>query len=174
MTRETLEPFRLTLNGHMCETQIDPRALLIEVVRDLDAKGSRVGCLTGDCGACSLYLDGRLAKACLVLAMSARDSDVVTIEGNDDAIAVSIKDAFIARKGFQCGFCTSGMIMVAADLLRANASPTEADIRTAISGNLCRCTGYEDIVSAIADAAASLRTRVDPEQTLNQGERNIK
>ncbi|MBW7970134.1 (2Fe-2S)-binding protein [Bradyrhizobium sp. BR 10289] len=153
------EHFQITLNGKLVETDIDSRALLIEVVRDCGAKGAHIGCLTGDCGACSLEVDGRLAKSCLVLAVSAAGREVVTIEGSRDAIARELQSAFVACNGFQCGYCTSGMIMVAIALLRANPSPTEAEIRNAISGNLCRCTGYEDIVRAIASAADALRGR---------------
>ena len=121
------------------------------------AKGARIGCLTGDCGACSVELDGRIAKSCLVLAASVDGSEIVTIEGSRDAIAVAMREAFTAHRGFQCGYCTSGMIMVAIDLLRRNPNPTEAEIRLAISGNLCRCTGYDDIVKAIAGAAAQVQ-----------------
>jgi carbon-monoxide dehydrogenase small subunit len=154
-----IERFRVRLNGKQVETEIDPRALLIEAVRDCGAKGARIGCLTGDCGACSLELNGRLVKSCLVLAVSAEGSDIVTIEGSRHAIAGELQTAFVACNGFQCGYCTSSMIMVAIDLLRANASPTEAEIRRAISGNLCRCTGYEDIVSAVDQAANALRNK---------------
>jgi aerobic carbon-monoxide dehydrogenase small subunit len=153
------ERFCVRLNGKQVEAEIDPRALLIEAVRDCGAKGARIGCLTGDCGACSLKLDGRLVKSCLVLAVSAEGSDIVTIEGSRHAIASELQAAFVTCNGFQCGYCTSGMIMVAIDLLRANASPTEAEIRRAISGNLCRCTGYEDIVRAIGQAADALRDK---------------
>jgi aerobic carbon-monoxide dehydrogenase small subunit len=149
---------RIKLNGKAVEADIDPRALLIEVVRDCGARSARIGCLTGDCGACSLELDGRLAKSCLVLAVSAEGSEIVTLEGSRHPIAHELQDAFVACSGFQCGYCTSGMIMVAIDLLRSNPSPTEAEIRHAISGNLCRCTGYEDIVRAIARAAEVIRT----------------
>jgi carbon-monoxide dehydrogenase small subunit len=153
------ERFCVRLNGKPVVAEIDPRALLIEVVRDCGAKGARIGCLTGDCGACSLELDGRLVKSCLVLAVSAEGSDIVTIEGSRHTIAIELQAAFVACNGFQCGYCTSGMIMVAIDLLRANASPTEAVIRQAISGNLCRCTGYEDIVRAVGQAAEALRDK---------------
>lgn len=156
MTSAPSQPFRICLNGKPLEGRIDPRSLLIEVVRNFGAKGARVGCLTGDCGACSVQLDGRLVKSCLVLAQSAADSDVVTIEGSNDAIAIALKTSFIEHNGFQCGFCTSGMILVAIDLLRLNPAPGAADIRKAISGNLCRCTGYENIVRAIESAAAAL------------------
>ena len=157
MTSHSTECLNLRLNGRSVETEIDPRALLIEVIRDAGAKGARVGCLTGDCGACSVELDGRIAKSCLVLAVSVDGSEVVTIEGNDDTVATAMREAFKSHKGFQCGYCTSGMIMVATDLLRSNPHPTEAEIRHAISGNLCRCTGYEDIIKAIAGAAMQLQ-----------------
>jgi aerobic carbon-monoxide dehydrogenase small subunit len=153
--------FCARLNGEQVETIIDPGALLIEVVRGLGAKGARIGCLTGDCGACSLEMNGRLVKSCLVLAVSAYHSDLVTIEGSRDAIATALQDAFVACNGFQCGYCTSGMIMAAIDLLRKNTGPAEDEIRKAISGNLCRCTGYEDIVKAVGNAAATLRDASD-------------
>jgi aerobic carbon-monoxide dehydrogenase small subunit len=159
MTSTPGERLCARLNGKVIEAEIDSRALLIEVVRDLGAKGARIGCLTGDCGACSLELDGRLVKSCLVLAVSAQGSEIVTIEGSRDAIARALQDALVACNGFQCGFCTSGMIMVAIDFLRTNTSPTEAEIRHAIGGNLCRCTGYEDIVKAIGQAAGALRRK---------------
>ena len=157
MTGHPTESLRLRLNEQPVEIDIDQRALLVEVVRDLGAKGARVGCLTGDCGACSVELDGRIAKSCLVLAASVDGSEIVTIEGSRDAIAAATREAFKAHRGFQCGYCTSGMIMVAIELLRRNPNPTEAEIRLAISGNLCRCTGYEDIVKAVAGAAAQLQ-----------------
>jgi len=159
MTSLPTERLSMRLNGRLVEAAIDPRALLIEAVRELGAKGARIGCLTGDCGACSLELDGRLIKSCLVLAVSAAGSDIVTIEGSRDAISRETQEAFKTCGAFQCGFCTSGMIMVAIDLLRRNPEPTEADIRRAISGNLCRCTGYESIVNAIDSAAKALREK---------------
>ena len=157
MTGHPTRHLRLRLNQQPVEVDIDQRALLVEVIRDLGAKGARIGCLTGDCGACSVEVDGRIAKSCLVLAASVDGGEIVTIEGSHDAIAAATRDAFKAHRGFQCGYCTSGMIMVAVDFLRCNPSPTEAEIRLAISGNLCRCTGYEDIVKAIAGAAAQLQ-----------------
>ncbi|MGY3591386.1 aerobic-type carbon monoxide dehydrogenase small subunit (CoxS/CutS family) [Bradyrhizobium sp. USDA 4341] len=161
MTSTRTKRLCMRLNGRSVEAELDPRALLIEAVRELGAKGARVGCLTGDCGACSLELDGRLVKSCLVLAVSAEDSDIVTIEGSRDVITRELQHAFVACNGFQCGFCTSGMIMVAVDLLRSNPSPTEAEIRSAISGNLCRCTGYENIVSAVVRAAGRAAAQVE-------------
>lgn len=168
MKAQSSERLNLRLNGRSVDIDVDPCSLLVEVIRDLGAKGARVGCLTGDCGACSIELDGRLAKSCLVLAVSVDGSDVVTIEGSQDEIAASIREALKSYKGFQCGYCTAGMIMVAIDLLRRNPGPTEAEIRKAISGNLCRCTGYEDIVKAIAAAAAHLQSKMA--EKFQQGE----
>jgi carbon-monoxide dehydrogenase small subunit len=105
-------------------------------------------------------LDGEVVKSCLILALSAEDRDVVTIEGVDDLRA--IQEAFVAEYGFQCGYCTTGMVLTARELLRKNPDPTEADIRRAISGNLCRCTGYDDIVAAILRAAGSIREPLGP------------
>ena len=147
----------LTLNGRAHRAEIDPRSLLIDAVRMLGGKGAKVGCGTGDCGACTLLLDGRLVKSCLILAVAASGCEVRTIEGCDDPITRSLQDAFIARKGFQCGFCTAGMILTARDLLERNADPSEAEIRHGLLGNLCRCTGYDDIVAAVAEAAGRLR-----------------
>jgi len=126
--------------------------LLVELIRDaLDVKGTRIGCLTGDCGACTVLIDGEVRKSCLVLAASISGNDVRTIEGIEGIEA--LREAFIVENGFQCGFCTSGMIVAAADLLKNNPSPSRDEIRRAISGNLCRCTGYESIVEAIHRAA---------------------
>lgn len=138
----------LTLNGKDRVVDIDPRLLLVEMLREnLKAQGTRIGCLTGDCGACTVLIDGQIKKSCLVLAASVQESRIETIEGLSSIQA--LQDAFIAHNGFQCGYCTSGMIVVAADLLRHHPSPSREDIRKAISGNLCRCTGYESIVDAI-------------------------
>ncbi|GAB5101147.1 (2Fe-2S)-binding protein [Caballeronia sp. HLA56] len=143
---------RLTLNGEPRVADVDSRLLLVELIRDaLDAKGTRVGCLTGDCGACTVLIDGDVRKSCLVLAASISGNDVRTIEGIEGI--ETLKEAFIAENGFQCGFCTSGMIVAAADLLRRNPLPNYEEIRRAISGNLCRCTGYESIVNAVYRAA---------------------
>ncbi|SAL88783.1 2Fe-2S iron-sulfur cluster binding domain-containing protein [Caballeronia terrestris] len=143
---------RLTLNGEPRAERVDSRLLLVELIRGvLDAKGTRVGCLTGDCGACTVSIDGEVRKSCLVLAASISGNDVRTIEGIGGIGA--LQEAFIAENGFQCGFCTSGMIIAAADLLKRNALPSHEEIRRAISGNLCRCTGYESIVNAIYRAA---------------------
>ncbi|BBU30630.1 carbon monoxide dehydrogenase [Burkholderia sp. THE68] len=149
--KRTIE-VRLTLNGELRFAEADSRQLLVELIRDaLDAKGTRIGCLTGDCGACTVLIDGEVRKSCLVLAASMSGNDVRTIEGIEGIEA--LREAFIVENGFQCGFCTSGMIVAAADLLKNNPSPSRDEIRRAISGNLCRCTGYESIVEAIHRAA---------------------
>ncbi|MDR5879977.1 2Fe-2S iron-sulfur cluster-binding protein [Caballeronia sp. LZ032] len=149
---EKMIEVRLTLNGEPRSVCADSRMLLVELIRDvLDAKGTRVGCLTGDCGACTVLLDGEVRKSCLVLAAAISDNDVRTIEGLDGI--ERLQEAFIAENGFQCGFCTSGMLVAAAELLRRNPLPGHEEIRRGISGNLCRCTGYESIVDAVYRAA---------------------
>ena len=148
---------RCRINGQAFDREIDPRLLLVELVRDqAGLKGTRIGCLTGDCGACTVVLDGRVVKACIVLALSAEGRDVTTIEGAADL--TELQDAFVAENGFQCGYCTTGMVLTAAELLKTNPNPTDADIRRALIGNLCRCTGYESIVAAIHHAAAARHT----------------
>jgi carbon-monoxide dehydrogenase small subunit len=141
----------VTVNGKPKSVTVDSRLLLVEMVRDaLQLKGTRIGCLTGDCGACTLLVDGELVKSCLILAVAAEGREIVTIEG---ASLGQLQNTFIAHNAFQCGYCTSGMLFAAADLLRGNPHPTVEDIRVAISGNLCRCTGYDDIVAAIRAVA---------------------
>lgn len=143
---------RCNVNGSDVDREVDGRLLLVEFVRDvLGLKGTRVGCHTGDCGACTLLLDGTVVKSCLVLALSTEGRSVVTIEGSHNFAA--IQAAFVAENGFQCGYCTTGMVLTAAELLRTTRMPNEAEIRRAISGNLCRCTGYDGIVAAIRRAA---------------------
>ena len=146
---------RCRLNDEELEREMDPRLLLLDLVRNVaDLKGTRMGCLTGDCGACTVLLDGKVVKSCLVLALSAEGREIVTIEGADGLSA--IQDAFVAGNGFQCGDCTTGMVLTAAELLRANRHPNDAETRHALIGNLCRCTGHESIVAAIRRAAGSI------------------
>jgi aerobic carbon-monoxide dehydrogenase small subunit len=155
MTRTVKVEF--TLNGSTRIYETDVRSLLVEMIRTADARGSRIGCLTGDCGACTVLLDGKPTKSCLMLAVAVSGSAVITIEGSTGRVAESLKASFVANKGFQCGYCTSGMIVTAAAFLEQNPDPTEDEIRAAIGGNLCRCTGYDDIVSSIAAAAKALK-----------------
>lgn len=145
---------RVTLNGELREATVENDVLLAEFVRDQGALGTRLGCRTGDCGACTIFVDDLVTKSCLLLAAQANGCNIQTIEGCVDAITQRLQSAFIKHNGFQCGFCTSGMILTAVSLLRVNPRPTYAEIVEAISGNLCRCTGYNAIADAIADAAS--------------------
>jgi aerobic carbon-monoxide dehydrogenase small subunit len=149
----------LNINGSEHTVQAEPRALLVQVLRDdLDLTGTHVGCDTSQCGACTVLIDGRAVKSCTVLAVQAEGQQITTIEGIGSADALHpLQQGFWEKHGLQCGFCTPGMIMTAMDLLAANPDPSEAEIRHAIEGNYCRCTGYQNIVAAIQVAAATLR-----------------
>jgi len=152
---------RLEVNGEQHELEVEPRLLLVHLLRDrLGLTGTHVGCDTSNCGACTVHLDGRAVKSCTVLAVQADGGQVTTIEGlgNEDALH-PMQDAFWANHGLQCGYCTPGMMLSGCALLARNKSPSEADIREAISGNLCRCTGYVNIVKAIEYAAEKMRER---------------
>ena len=153
------ERISLTVNGSPRELDIEPRRLLVQALReDLGLTGTHVGCDTSQCGACTVHLDGKAVKSCTVLAVQADGTDVTTIEGlAQDGQLHPIQNAFWEKHGLQCGFCTPGMIMAAADLLTNDSDPTDADIRHAIEGNFCRCTGYQNIVAAIREAAAVMR-----------------
>ena len=152
---------RCQINGKAFDREIDPRLLLTELVRDIAGlKGTRIGCLTGDCGACTIRLDGSVVKSCLVLSLAVEGRAITTIEGAYDV--AEIQSAFVAENGFQCGFCTSGMVLTAAELLKSNSHPSDAEIRHAIIGNLCRCTGYDAIVASVRRASDALSS----EQTL--------
>jgi carbon-monoxide dehydrogenase small subunit len=148
----------LTVNGSVRRSLVEPRTLLVNFLRDeLGLTGTHVGCDTSQCGACTVLVDGRSIKACTMFAVQADDSSVVTIEGlapaGSNGLLHPVQQAFWDYHGLQCGFCTPGMIISAAQLLQDNPRPTEAEIRHGIVGNLCRCTGYQNIVRAI-DAAA--------------------
>ena len=151
-----VERVSFVVNGTRRELEVEPRRLLVQVLReDLGLTGTHIGCDTSQCGACTVLLDGRAVKSCTVLAVQADGSEVTTIEGlARDGALHPLQEAFWEHHGLQCGFCTPGMIMSAADLLQRNPDPSEAEIRHAIEGNLCRCTGYQHIVAAIAAAAA--------------------
>jgi carbon-monoxide dehydrogenase small subunit len=153
------EQISLVVNGARRDVGVEPRRLLVQVLReDLGLTGTHIGCDTTQCGACTVHLDGEAVKSCTVLAVQADGGTVQTIEGmakGDDLHP--LQAAFWEHHGLQCGFCTPGMIMVAADLLARNPDPSEQEIRHAIEGNICRCTGYQNIVTAIKAAAASMR-----------------
>jgi len=149
----------LNVNGAARTAEVEPRALLAYVLRDqLDLTGTHIGCDTSQCGACTVHIDGHAVKSCTVLAMQAEGHAITTIEGlsrNGGGGLHPLQQAFWEKHGLQCGFCTPGMIMTAADLLAAKPKPTEAEIRHALEGNLCRCTGYQNIVAAIQAAAGA-------------------
>jgi len=153
----------LEVNGAARTAEVEPRALLAYVLRDqLDLTGTHIGCDTSQCGACTVHIDGRAVKSCTVLAMQAEGHAITTIEGlsgngggGGGGGLHPLQQAFWEKHGLQCGFCTPGMIMTAADLLAAKPKPTEAEIRHALEGNLCRCTGYQNIVAAIQAAAGA-------------------
>ena len=148
----------LKVNGATHVVEAEPRALLVHVLRDqLDLTGTHVGCDTSQCGACTVHLDGRAVKSCTVLAVQAEGKEVTTIEGMGSAANLHpVQSAFWEKHGLQCGFCTPGMIMTAADFLAHHKNPTEEEVRHALEGNLCRCTGYQNIVDAVMTAAAAM------------------
>jgi carbon-monoxide dehydrogenase small subunit len=157
------EPVRLqvTVNGERRESEVEPRLLLVHYLRDvLGLTGTRVGCDTSNCGACTVHLDGEAVKSCTVLAVQADGSEITTIEGLGRYEDLHpLQAAFWESHALQCGFCTPGMIMAAADLLRRNPDPSEEDVRHGLEGNLCRCTGYQNIVKAVMAAAERLHGR---------------
>ena len=150
----------LRVNGVARAVEVEPRALLALVLRDdLNLTGTHIGCDTSQCGACTVHLDGRAVKSCTVLAVQAEGAEITTIEGMaKDGKMHALQDGFWEKHGLQCGFCTPGMIMTAADLLASNPDPSEAEIRHALEGNLCHCTGYQNIVEAVKAAAAAGRS----------------
>ena len=153
---------QMTVNGEAREDTVEPRLLLVHYLRDtLGLTGTHVGCDTSNCGACTVHLDGRAVKSCTVLAVQADGAQVTTIEGlgSEDALH-PMQEAFWANHGLQCGYCTPGMIMAATDLLKRNPDPSEEDVREALEGNLCRCTGYHNIVKAVLAAAEQMHQDV--------------
>jgi aerobic carbon-monoxide dehydrogenase small subunit len=149
----------ITVNGVRREAEVEPRTLLVDFIRDrLGLTGAKIACDTSQCGACTIHLDGRAVKSCTVLAAQADGADVTTIEGLASNGALHpVQEAFREQHGLQCGFCTPGMIMTVVELLEANPQPTAQEIRHGLEGNLCRCTGYENIVRAVQHAAEVTR-----------------
>jgi carbon-monoxide dehydrogenase small subunit len=145
----------LTVNGERHELDVEPRLLLVHLVRDrLGLTGTHVGCDTSNCGACTLHVDGEAVKSCTLFAVQADGAEITTIEGMADGETLHpLQEAFWNDHALQCGYCTPGMIMAAADLLARNPDPTEEEVRRGLEGNLCRCTGYHNIVKAVLDAA---------------------
>jgi carbon-monoxide dehydrogenase small subunit len=152
-------PITLTVNGTMRPATVEPRSLLVHVLRDdFDLTGTHIGCDTSQCGACTVLIDGRAVKSCTQLAVQCEGQAITTIEGFGSSDALHpLQTAFWEKHGLQCGFCTPGMILTAADLLASNPDPSEPEIRHALEGNYCRCTGYQNIVAAVQAAAAAMR-----------------
>ena len=145
----------LTVNGDLRELDVDPRRTLLDILRDdLELRGTHLGCGTGDCGACTVLVDGEPIPSCLVLAADADGREVITVEGlvqNSEPHAV--QKSIVAHGGIQCGYCTPGIVVSSVALLNRNPHPTEDDVREAIAGNLCRCTGYKKIVEAVLEVS---------------------
>jgi len=161
----TMHAIRLTVNGTERQARVMPRLLLADLLREeFGLTGTHLGCEHGACGACTVLVDGEPVRSCLLFAVQADGCRVETVEGLaiSDAALHPLQEAFRARHALQCGFCTPGMLMTLSAYLREHASPTESDIREILSGNLCRCTGYQNIVQAGLDAAAALRAAGTP------------
>ena len=145
----------MTVNGTKHEDDVEPRTLLVHYIRDtVGLTGTNVGCDTSSCGACTIHLDGESVKSCTVLAVQADGTDIKTIEGlANDGVLHPMQEAFRQNHGLQCGYCTPGMVMAAVGLLNENPHPTESEVREGLEGNLCRCTGYHNIVKSVLAAA---------------------
>ena len=148
----------LTVNGKPVSAEVEPRTLLVEFLRDrLQLTGTHIGCDTAQCGACTVLVDGRAVKSCNLLAVQAQGAQLLTIEGlATNGSLHPMQEAFKRHHGLQCGFCTPGMVMTAVGLAQQNKEPTEAQIREALDGNFCRCTGYHNIVKAVKDGLAEM------------------
>ncbi|MBM4264165.1 MAG: (2Fe-2S)-binding protein [Deltaproteobacteria bacterium] len=157
----TKKPITLSINGSEKSYEVEPRLLLVHLLRDVAGlTGTHIGCDTSICGACTVMLNGNAVKSCTVLAVQADGGEVLTIEGLARGVKLHpIQEAFWECHGLQCGFCTPGMILSAHQLLQRNPKPTETEIRHAIDGNLCRCTGYQHIVDAVQQAAKQMRPK---------------
>jgi aerobic carbon-monoxide dehydrogenase small subunit len=149
----------ITVNGVSRGADLEARTLLVDFIRDqVGLTGTKIACDTSQCGACTVHLDGKAVKSCTVLAVQADGKDVVTIEGlTSNGALHAVQEAFREKHGLQCGYCTPGMIMATVDLLAASPAPSDEEIRYALEGNLCRCTGYENIVRAVHEAAEVAR-----------------
>jgi carbon-monoxide dehydrogenase small subunit len=153
----SLVQISVTVNGVSHTSDVEPRTLLVHYLREhLGLTGTNIGCDTSSCGACSIHLDGEAVKSCTVLAVQADGASVTTIEGMaaTDGTMHPMQQAFMENHGLQCGYCTPGMVMAASSLLKENPNPTEAEVRVGLEGNLCRCTGYHNIVQAVLACAA--------------------
>ncbi len=151
-------PIRVTVNGAQHEAVVEPRTLLVYFLREqLNLTGAHVGCDTSQCGACTIQLNGRAVKSCTILAVQANGAEITTVEGlAREGVLHPVQEGFREKHGLQCGYCTPGMIMTAVSLLEANPNPTEEEIRHGLEGNLCRCTGYINIIESIRWAAEKM------------------
>ena len=148
----------ITINGRSYEQQVEPRLLLVHLLRDIGLTGTKVGCDTSQCGACTVLVDGAAVKSCTMLAVQADGSTITTIEGlANHGQLTAVQEAFWAKHGLQCGFCTPGMVFATYEILRTHSNPTAEQIRHGLEGNLCRCTGYQNIVRSVQAAAADPR-----------------
>jgi carbon-monoxide dehydrogenase small subunit len=154
-------PVRITVNGRTLEREVEPRLLLVHFLREVAAlTGTKVGCDTSQCGACTVLIDGKAVKSCTQFAVQADGASVQTIEGlAQNGTMHPVQEAFWSKHGLQCGFCTPGMILTSVAFLAANPHPTGAEIRHALEGNLCRCTGYQNIVRSVREAATLMDRR---------------
>ncbi|HYA28028.1 MAG TPA: (2Fe-2S)-binding protein [Acidobacteriota bacterium] len=154
------QTIRVTINGRLYDEEVEPRLLLAHFLREtIGLTGTHVGCVIGECGACSVLLDGKVVKSCLHFAVQADGREITTIEGlAKDGDLNPVQEAFVKNYAFQCGYCTPGMVMTSHALLQRNPNPTEAEIRKALAGNLCMCTGYVQIVDAVKEAARMQKT----------------
>jgi len=153
------QTIRVTINERLYEEDVEPRVLLAHFLREnIGLTGTHIGCVIGECGACSVLLDGKVVKSCLHFAVQADGREVTTIEGlAKDGELNPVQEAFVTNYAFQCGYCTPGMVMTSYALLQTNSDPSDAEIRKALAGNLCMCTGYVQIVDAVKDAAKGMK-----------------
>ncbi len=143
----------LTVNGEVRTVDVEPHEILLDVLRNqLGVKSPKIGCESGDCGTCTILLDGKSVRSCLILAIETDEQEITTVEGLSKNGPTSLQQAFIKHNAFQCGFCAPGIVLAATELLERTPQPTEEEVKEAISGNLCRCTGYKPIVKAVLDA----------------------
>ena len=165
-----LVPVSVTVNGVVRTAAVEPRLLLVHFLRDtLGLTGTHVGCDTSNCGACTVLADGESVKSCTLLAVQVDGAEVTTIEGMATGLDLHpLQEGFWAEHGLQCGYCTPGMIMAAADLLQRNPDPSEAEIRHGLAGNLCRCTGYHNIVKAVQHAVRAQEAGRVPEPSMSE------
>ncbi len=159
-----MKEIKLTINGEEVSAQVEPRTLLVHFIREhLSMTGTHIGCDTSSCGACTILIDGKSAKSCTILAVQANGKEITTVEGLATADGPHpIQEGFKENHGLHCGFCTPGMMLRIKELLEKNPNPTEEEIRWGIAGNLCRCTGYNNIIKAVNYAAAKMRGEETP------------